>query len=252
MDRRESPRELSIQLSLIGGFELRHGGTLVAVPPSSERLMAFVALQEGPVRRRRVGGALWIDASEERAGANLRSALWRTPSPGGCPVVVSSATHLWFNPEIEVDFWVGMAWARSMLSDEVAALTGAELLRRGLVLLSEDLLPDWPEDWVLVERERFRQRRLHALESMSENLTDAGLYCDALEAGLAAVAAEPLRESGHRQVVRIHLREGNLSEAIREYESYARMLAEELGVSPSPAMQDLIRGAAADLALVPG
>jgi DNA-binding SARP family transcriptional activator len=247
-----SPAEPSVRLSLMKGFELRHDGEIVTVAPSSQRLVAFVALQEGPVHRRRVGGALWLDATDERAGANLRSALWRTPAPGGCPLVLSSATHLWFNPAVELDFWAGLAWARAVLDHGGSAGPGADLLRHGLTQLTEDLLPDWPDDWVLVERERFRQLRLHALESISEYLTEAGLYSDALQAGLAAVAAEPLRESGHRQVVRIHLREGNISEAIREYRSYARMLADELGVSPSPAMEDLIRGTGSDALVLTG
>jgi len=117
-------------------------------------------------------------------------------------------------------------------------------LQRELPLLGDDLLPDWHEDWVLIERERFRQLRLHALERISESLTDAGLYSpQALQAGLAAVAAEPLRESSRRQLVRTHIREGNISEALREYQAYARMLAEELGVAPTAAMNELIRGA---------
>jgi|GEM_PF-5547549 len=70
-----------------------------------------------------------------------------------------------------------------------------------------------------------------------------GCTAQALQAGLAAVAAEPLRESSRRQLVRTHIREGNISEALREYQAYARMLAEELGVAPTAAMNELIRGA---------
>ena len=58
--------------------------------------------------------------------------------------------------------------------------------------LSTDLLPYWYDDWVLVERERFRQLRLRALEAMCQQLTALGRFDQALEAGLAAVAGEPL------------------------------------------------------------
>jgi len=37
-----------------------------------------------------------------------------------------------------------------------------------------DLLPDWYDDWVLIERERFRQLRLRALEALCERLPRAG------------------------------------------------------------------------------
>jgi DNA-binding SARP family transcriptional activator len=232
-----------VNLYLIRGFELRHGDQVIPVPPSSQRLVAFVALRERAVRRCHVSGVLWLDAQEERANASLRSALWRTPSPGGCPLIKASSTHLWLNPEVDVDFRVSVPRVLSALNGDEASSRTVDALQDELALLADDLLPDWYEDWVLIERERFRQLRLHALEQISERLSDAGLYSQALQAGLAAVAAEPLRESGRRQVVSTHLREGNVSEALREYQAYARLLADELGVAPSAAMQDLILAA---------
>ena len=41
-------------------------------------------------------------------------------------------------------------------------------------LLDHDLLPRWDEEWLEVEREGFRQRRLHALESSSRTLREQG------------------------------------------------------------------------------
>ena len=42
-----------------------------------------------------------------------------------------------------------------------------------------------------MERERFHQLRLHALEALCDRLTTAGRYGEAIDAGLAAVTAEP-------------------------------------------------------------
>jgi len=64
---------------------------------------------------------------------------------------------------------------------------------------------------------------------------------EALEVGLAAVAAEPLRESAHRAVVSVHLAEGNTAEAIRQYRLCRRLLKEQLGVEPSPRMHQLFQ-----------
>jgi hypothetical protein len=71
-----------------------------------------------------------------------------------------------------------------------------------------ELLPGWYEDWVLVERKRLRQLRMHALEALAEKLTEAGRYGVAMPAAYAAVRADPVRESAHRAVVRVHLAEG--------------------------------------------
>jgi DNA-binding SARP family transcriptional activator len=62
----------------------------------------------------------------------------------------------------------------------------------------------------------------------------------ALQAGLTAVSAEPLRESAHRRVVEVHLAEGNPAEALRQYQSYRQLLRAELGLIPSPAIRSLV------------
>jgi len=106
--------------------------------------------------------------------------------------------------------------------------------------LTVDLLPDWYDDWVLVERERYNQLRLHAIEALCHHLTAAGHHAEAIDAGLAAVRAEPLRESAHQVLIRAHLAEGNRWEAVRQYERCRRLLLDELGVEPSRALQALL------------
>jgi DNA-binding SARP family transcriptional activator len=93
---------------------------------------------------------------------------------------------------------------------------------------------------VLLERERFRQLRLHALERLCDRLTAQGRFAEATEAGLAAVAGEPLRESAHRALIRAYLAEGNPGEAVGQYERLRALLRDELGVSPSPLVDRML------------
>ncbi len=58
--------------------------------------------------------------------------------------------------------------------------------------------------------------------------------------GLGAVRSEPLRDSAHRSVIEVHLAEGNHAEALRQYDGYRRLLADELGLPPSPAIRRLV------------
>jgi len=251
MDSSAQPFEnnSSLCLSLIRGFELRSGESVVQVAPSAQRLVAFVALQDRAVRRLHASGVLWTDAPEQRANSSLRSALWRTPSPDGRPLIQASSTHLWLNPAVTVDFRETVSRALSVL-DREDGLQSADHLRGQLCQFGDDLLPDWYDDWLLGQQERFRQLRLHALEAICGHLTDLGRYALALEAGLAAVACEPLRESAQRQVIRVHLKEGNAAEALRQYRSYARLLAAELGARPSRSMDRLLEGVTGNLAAV--
>ena len=68
----------------------------------------------------------------------------------------------------------------------------------------------------------------------------AGCTDEAIQLGLRASAMEPLRESPHRLVIRCHLAEGNLVEAVRQYDRYAALMERELGASPSPHMRVLL------------
>lgn len=226
----------SVELKLIRDFELLCGGDPVTLTPATRRLVAFLALQSKPVLRTRASAQLWPDADPHHAAASLRSALWRLPARD---IVGTSGTHVWLDPGVEVDLDRILASALTVLNstppDERVLALAHELIDIG-----DDLLTGWLDEWVVVERERFRQLRLQAMDRISEELVDCGRCCDALQVALAATTAEPLRESAHRVLMRVHLRQGNVAEAIRQYRKYAELLRVELDGRPSQVMRDLL------------
>ena len=230
---------MDIRLTLLDGFELMCGGKPLPLPRSSQRLVAFLALHDRPLLRLYVAGVLWLDSSEERSCANLRSALWRLRGPK-TQIVEASTTHVRLGREVVVDVRSLVSAARCLLDPE----TLAEELAIDGETLEGDLLPDWYDEWVEEERERLRQLRAHALESLADRLAQAGRYGQAVEAGLAAIRADPLRESAHRALIRVHLAEGNPGEAVRHYRAFQARIKRELGLAPSPRMEDLVRGLA--------
>lgn len=204
------------------------------LPLSAQRLLAFVALHDRPLLRPYVAGSLWLDSSEGRAYANLRSALWRLHRSGH-QLVECVGQRLRLDANLVVDLHEAEVFAQCAVScafDEIPA--------GKLAALESDLLPDWYDDWIVLERERFRQLRLRALDTLCERLTDAGRLDAALDLGLAAVAGEPLRESSHRAVMRVHLADGNVAEAVRQYRLFERLLADQLGLEPSGRMAALL------------
>jgi DNA-binding SARP family transcriptional activator len=90
------------------------------------------------------------------------------------------------------------------------------------------------------QAEDWRQLRLHALEALASSLAKAERYGDAIAAALAAINAEPLRESAHATLIRVHLAEGNQSEALRAYARYRDLLMAELGLAPTPELVALV------------
>jgi DNA-binding SARP family transcriptional activator len=221
-------------VKLLGSFEFRHGDEAVPLPFSVQRVVAYLALHDAPLQRVHVAGALWIDSTEEHANASLRTALWRVQQV--TPLLVSrTSTHLALGDDIPVDACEIAKLAQRILSGgsagdgDISRLAG-----------TRELLPDWYDDWVIIERERIRQLCLHALEQLSADAKTQERYAQATAAGLAAVALEPLRESAHRAVIRAHLAEGNVSDAIRQYRLFEDILDAKLGLRPSPRMQTLM------------
>src|SRR5206468_12712768 len=88
------------------------------------------------------------------------------------------------------------------------------------------------DDWVLMERERIRQRVLHALEALSRRLAGTARCAEAVEAAMMAVSAEPLRESAQRALIEAHVAEGNWVEGRRAYDAYRDPVRRELGAEP--------------------
>lgn len=229
---------VSARLGLLGGFRLSLGQEVVPVPMSAQRLVCFLALHDQPLLRTFVGGALWGDATQHRAEGSLRSALWRLPWPEN--LVTLTSDHIALSDSVSVDYRKGEALAHRVL-DPAQELDDVNQLNEEV--LSADLLPDWTEDWVLMERERYHQLRLRALEALCRRLTDMGRNGQAVQAGLAAVSGEPLRESARRALIEAHLAEHNVAAALREYQAFAELLHLELDLTPS----DDLRGLVADL-----
>lgn len=225
-----------LQLNLLGGFGLHFGGDEVLLPPTAQRVVALLALHDTALRRDHVAGLLWGNSTEARAGGSLRSALWKLHLawPG---LVRNQRGSLGLSSQIDVDIRRATTIARSIVMGGFDEETIIALLEPRFC---HELLPGWYDEWVLVERERHRQLSLHALESLCDHLTAAGRYSAAVLAGLAAVDREPLRESAHRALVRVHLAEGNLWEAIRCYRHYEEIAARDLGIEPSPMMRSLL------------
>lgn len=226
-------------LNLLGGFTFLAGGRSVPVVWSVQRLLAFLALHGRPVSRSYVAGVLWPETTSEKAAANLRSALWRAHKAAR-NLIETSAQRIALTGGVCVDVRDAEARARRLL--DLNQLCDDILVSETRAALTADLLPGWWDDWLTIERERFHQLRLHALEALCVRLTGIARYGEAIDVGLVVVSAEPFRESAHYALVQAHLAAGNRWEAMRQYERCRELLRRELGLEPSAALRDLLCG----------
>ena len=223
----------TVEIHLLGGFRVVGPDGEQPMSGVNARLLAFLAMRRTPVERGYVASCLWIDKPEHRALANLRSVLWRMPpSPN---LVECRGGRLFLAPWVQVDLWGLLDSARRTLAGQAVHPRLADDSR-----FMAELLPGWYDDFVQLERERLRQLQLHALELAAAEHLSAGELVYALDTALVAVSLDMLRESAHRLVIEVHLREGNISEAVRQYRTLERVLRRELGIDPSSEITSLV------------
>ena len=232
-ESRATGRQVAIMLT--AGFQVTIDGRRVGLPHSVERLLAFLALSDRPVNRMKIAGTLWIDATDNQAASNLRTALWRMHR-SELTMVVTEGDRVALAPEVWVDYGRLVDLAHDLIdrSDIDSLDHVTELIDAG------DLLPDWDDDWVVADRERLRLLRLEALERAAIQLLRRGQHGYALRAALGASRSEPLRESARRLLIQVHLAEGNVAEALLAYRDYRETLLDEIGIEPSAAMEALV------------
>jgi DNA-binding SARP family transcriptional activator len=222
----EGPVDMSQRprVRLLGQFEVHAGGRAVHLPGKHQRLVAYLALSNRPCPRAKVAGVLWPEGRDARSMANLRSALWRLRQPE-LTLVAATPADVRLAPDVIVD-----------VHDLGSATAGPG----DAVLPSGDLLPGWDDEWVVTERERLRQLRLHAWDARGRQLLGAGRTEDALELARLAVATAPDRESAQRVLIAAYVAHGERRKALRQYRAYCSRLADAYGGEPSPAMTDLV------------
>jgi DNA-binding SARP family transcriptional activator len=221
---------------LFGRPYVSHGGNRWDIAEGGKRLLAFLALHRGHLERRYVAGCLWPTVDDGRAAGNLRSALWRLKSLE-VPLIETEKPSLRLRDEVGVDAHLLGDWAARVISGDGQP---EDMSMTPWDLDDLELLPGWYDDWVIVGRERLRQRLLHAVENLSRELARGGRCAEAVEAAMVVVSAEPFRESAHRVLMEAHLAEGNWVEARRRFEDHSETMRRELGVEPSPSLAALI------------
>jgi DNA-binding SARP family transcriptional activator len=225
------------ELHLFDRWTLCGEGGQLALGLREERLLAVLALY-GARSRSYVAGVLWPDSTDARAMGNLRAAVWHVKHavPG---LVLHDRSRLALAEDVRLDVHDFLSSVRRVVGPD-ATCDKRQLGREVGVLQRGDLLPGWYDDWVLYERSRLSQLRLRALESLAEQLVSLGDTRGALEAALAAIAIEPLRESAQRALIRVHIADGNYLDAVREYRLFRTRLAAEMDVTPSGQLESLI------------
>lgn len=120
------------------------------------------------------------------------------------------------------------------MSQQGSFAEAAEHYLKAIDLYRGDFLPESPyEDWIVSERSRLEAEYIKDLEWLSEHAAQAGDHQAATRYCRLILDRDPLREDVHRRLMLSLARSGSRSEAIKQYNTFRRILHEELGICPS-------------------
>ena len=249
-----------VKLRFLGGCEVGGpGGPIRLESAKTMALLAYLAIQGTPQTRQKLMGFLWADLPEKNAARNLRHALWnlkKSLAPSGTECIRTTHQAVAFEPVSGI--WLDTAEFRRACENlgersphaaiEMESLGAAVELYRGDLLdgFYADGAPAF-EEWLLIQRERFRAMALTALQRLAILHRQRGDYGAGLLFARRMLALDPWREEAHRVVMDLLARAGHRSTALAQYETCRQVLAEEFHAEPTAettALYETILGSA--------
>jgi DNA-binding SARP family transcriptional activator len=235
-----------MEFRIPGPLEVHDGAAPVVIPGAKERaLLADLLLHAGQVvPADRLVDDLWGDRPPGKPANTLQgrvSALRRAlGQASGLLATRPPGYRLEVDPE-RVDaarFQRLVATAHGVAAANPAE--AARLLGEALGLWRGPALAEFADQaWAQAEAARLEELRRAAVEELAELRLAAGGHAELVGELEALVAAEPLRERRRGQLMLALYRSGRQADALRVYQETRAVLAEELGIDPSPALQRL-------------
>jgi DNA-binding SARP family transcriptional activator len=213
---------VSIEIKLLGGFEVRRDGRAVPASAWTRRhaaaLVKLLALTPGRrLHREQVIDALWPDLALDETAPRLHKAAYFARKAAGDDAIVLRGESVALFPDLPVAVDVALFEAAA---GEALRVGDEALLRAACERCTGDLLPEDPyEEWTDAPRQRIRQRRTDLLRRLRR--------WDDL------VQLDPTDEEAHLGLMRALIARGDRHGALRQFERLDRALAGELGVAPS-------------------
>lgn len=246
-----------LSLKLFGDVKLTRGPDGdIQLPRKTQMLLAYLASDAGKeVPRDKLAGLIWADRPEEQARHSLRQCLFtlaKAIGDDGPSIVVADRRQVSLDPDlVEVDTWR----FERLLADDTP-----EAIGRACALYGDDFLAgvgfedETLDAWCSAERTRLRELCYESLAKLSSLHADTARLDEAIEAGRRLVALDPLREDGHRALMRLFSRAGRRADALKQYRLCRDTLKAELNVEPETATTNLyadIRGRSDDAKTAP-
>ncbi len=227
MARAKSSAAPLTKLYLLGGFRLERDGKILRLPRRKvEALLAYLALFPHEHTREKLAALFWGDSTDADARTSLRVALTNLRTALGENLLLADRETIELNPEFPL-------WVDALEFERAARAESSVENYNG------ELLPNFYDEWVLEKREALRELYLETLLSLAQRHRAAGNYAEAIGSARRVLETELSNESAHQQLMFCYAQSGDRSAALKQYAECKKILAQELGVEPSPETEQL-------------
>lgn len=196
-------------------------------------VLAIIALSgESGVTRGDMVNLLWPDETERDGKANLRRHLHDVKRRvfGVESLPLEAGSLLRWNRFAPV-------WCDAVLFER-AEMSGAANLE-AINLYQGDFLPEFDDEWVIAQRDRFRESLINRLRIACEEQEHIDPF-SALGYAQRWLALDELDEIAARNVIKLQMAVGQRARAYVTYDTLKQKLHESIGVAPEPATIELI------------
>jgi DNA-binding SARP family transcriptional activator/class 3 adenylate cyclase len=240
-ERRARTPADDLSFRLLGSFEVARGGRAVQLGGQKQRaVLAILALDAGRVvSTDRLIDLLWGEQPPKTAATSLQNFVSQLRKTIGADVVVTKPPGYLLNvaaAQVDLNQFERLVSQARSLEPHV----GAQKIREALDLWRGPPLADFTfESFAETEISRLEELRLTALEDRVQIDLESGRAAELIGELEVIVRENPLRERPRGQLMLALYRSGRQAEALQAYQETRRTLVEELGIEPTPALQQL-------------
>lgn len=242
----------ALAVHCLGAFAVYHNDRLIDDWNGLKGLtiLKYLVAQGGkPVPKDILMEVLWPNGDPESVRRNLHQAVYslrqvlRKQEPDFQHILFQNDAYH-FNPKLTlwIDFVQFERYARLGRQQEAAGDMESAMTAYAVAdeLYQGDFLEEDPyEEWAILRRERLRTSYLRITERLAAYHMQQEEHAAAAAIAQKALRLEPSYEAAHRWLIRCFIAQGQRHLAVRQYQTLARLLQEELDLEPSQESKEL-------------
>jgi DNA-binding SARP family transcriptional activator len=189
-----------------------------------------------------VGLIMWPDASSSELKLRFKNAIYRMRHAIGSDVVLFQDNIYMFNRTVDHDYDVQtFIGAIKIAREEKQDLKKVKALSRAVAVYKGEYLPSLDEEWVILDREKYKNMYIQAAEELAELYLKLDDVEKTIQAGQNALDEDPYYEPLHRIIMQAYAIRGDRASVSRQYEKCRKMLMDGIGLEPSEQTDQLFR-----------